>query len=73
MNVKYFVIEPLIKGLTTVSTLIDSGCEYLSPVSDFLVRNLNLPRVEMAPHKLTEATKASNKGKELIKEMTKME
>ncbi|KAI0996930.1 hypothetical protein K3495_g11254 [Podosphaera aphanis] len=72
MNGNSFLIDVLINNIYTVPTLIDSGCDCLAAVSNSLVRKANLPRIEVTPRKLAEATDNIQKG-ELITEMTKME
>lgn len=71
MNGKSFLIDVLINNLYIVPTLIDNGCDCLAAVSNFLVRKANLPRIEIAPRKLAEATDSIQQG-EIITEMTKM-
>ncbi|KAI1001479.1 hypothetical protein K3495_g6720 [Podosphaera aphanis] len=72
MNGNSFLIDVLINNIYTVPTLINSGCDCLAAVSNTLVRKANLPRIEVTPRKLAEATDNIQKG-ELITEMTKIE
>ncbi|KAI0995137.1 hypothetical protein K3495_g13044 [Podosphaera aphanis] len=72
MNGNPFLVDVLINNLFTVPALIDSGCNCLAAISNSLVRKADLPRIEVSPRKLTEATNSVQDG-ELITEMTKME
>ncbi|KAI0997402.1 hypothetical protein K3495_g10783 [Podosphaera aphanis] len=72
MNGNPFLVDVLINNLFTVPALIDSGCDCLAAISNSLVRKADLPRIEVSPRKLTEATNSVQDG-ELITEMTKIE
>ncbi|KAI0997452.1 hypothetical protein K3495_g10735 [Podosphaera aphanis] len=70
MNGNPFLVDVLINNLFTVPALIDSGCECLAAISNSFVRKADLPKIEVTPRKLTEATYSVQDG-ELITEMDK--
>ena len=72
MNINSFIIDTLINDIYPVPTLIDNGCECLAAVSDSFVRKAKLPRIEINPRKLTEATSCNQENEGMINEMTKM-
>lgn len=47
MNGNSFLIDVLIDNVYTVSTLIDSGCDCLAAVNNYLVRRAKLPRIKI--------------------------
>lgn len=53
--------------------MIDNGCECLTAISNFVVRKASLPRIEITPRRLAEATYGDGKNVEYITEMTKIE
>lgn len=71
MNGNSFIIDTLVYGIYSASTLIDNGCECLAAVSNTLVRKANLPRMQVSPRQLNEAT-TEIEEKELITEMTRL-
>ncbi|KAI1003822.1 hypothetical protein K3495_g4387 [Podosphaera aphanis] len=73
MNGTSFVIDTLINNFILVPTLIDNGCDCLAAVSNSIVRKAELPRLQVAPRKLTKATNDNHRETEIITEMTKME
>lgn len=73
MNGEPFVIDTLINGIFSVSTLIDNGCECLAAVNESMIRRAKLPRMKITPRKLTGAVDNGKNQNSSITEITKLE
>ncbi|KAI1003941.1 hypothetical protein K3495_g4268 [Podosphaera aphanis] len=73
MDGNSFIKGSLINRIYPLSTMMDTGRECLAAVGNFTVRKAGLPRISIAPRKLTGATTSDEKGNKYITEMTKME